>query len=106
MPADGGTLDALAGHFGNTGRSFYQSLANAVAQMEQWKARMDLWLRNSDVVTTLAAPLKRLTTQLAGRTFDSEGQNCQDMCALLGRKQHLQCAKSSSPSSRRWWRSK
>ena len=35
-------------------------------------------------MTTLAAQLKRLTTQLAERTYDSEGQNCQDKCALLG----------------------
>ena len=84
MPANRCTLDALAGDFGKTGGSFYQSLANAVAQTETRKARIELWIKNRDVVTTLAAPLKRFTTQLAERTLDSEGQNCQGMCTLLG----------------------
>ena len=84
MPANGSTLDALAGDFWKTGGSLYQSLANVVAQTETWKACVDLWIKNRDVVTTLATQLKRLTTQLAERTFDSEGQNCQDMCTLMG----------------------
>ena len=98
MPADGGTFDALGGHFGKTGGSFYQSLANAVAQTEQWKARTDLWLKNRDVVTTLAAPLKRLTTQLAVRTFDSDGAELLRHVHVVGRggaiprRHHLQCA--------------
>ena len=55
MPANGCTLDALAGDFGKTDGSFYESLANVVAQTETWKARMDLWIKkNRDVVTTLA----------------------------------------------------
>ena len=84
MPANGSTLDALAGDFGKTGGSFCESLANAVAQTDTWKARVDLWIENRDVVTTLAAQRKRLTIQLAERTFVSEGQNCQDVCTLLG----------------------
>ena len=90
MPADGGTLDALAGHFGKTGGSFYQSLANAVAQTEQWKTRMYLWMKNRDVVTTLAAPLKRHTTQLAMRT--SRHVHVVGRGGAIPRRQHLHCA--------------
>ena len=47
------------------------------------------------------AQLKRLTTQFAEHTFDSKGQNCQDMCTLSGEAVQfltdncLQCATST-----------